>query len=94
MLLFIAIGITAAPNQLQRCFKIVACPETGWEFVWVYRLHGNYQPIINSAELLGGDFWSLPHTRQLITEHPDQFAPSFVRIITESDTRQIHTKAG
>jgi isopentenyl-diphosphate Delta-isomerase len=66
--------------RLERLFKIEACPETGEEFVWVYRgFHqGPFQ--LNPAEISFGQ-WLHPDDleKQFITS-PNLFAPSFVYV--------------
>jgi isopentenyl-diphosphate delta-isomerase type 1 len=74
------LGIAVAPDALRRCFKVAACAATGQEFVWVYSLRGDYRPVINPAELAGGEFWPLAEVRRQIAAHPGQFAPAFVLI--------------
>lgn len=64
----------------QRLFKINACPETGYEFVWVYRLEGDYTPRPNPAEIEAGGFWSLADLQAAMGQHPRQFAPSFIKV--------------
>jgi isopentenyldiphosphate isomerase len=88
------LGLKLPPTKLQRLFKIAACPETGWEFVWVYSVVGDYQPIINIEEIESGAFWSLPAVQRLVAEHPEQCAPSFCRIIAEIHARGLSSRLG
>ena len=83
------LGLALAPHQLTKLFRVEAAPETGWEFVWVYRVQGAYQPVINLSEIQAGRFWSAAELAQLIAQHPAQCAPSFVRIWHEFQRRQL-----
>ena len=83
------IGLALSVGQLARHFKIEACLETGWEFVWVYSLASDERPIINRDELESGEFWTAEHIRSLLAVNPDQFAPAFVLIFNEFDRRGL-----
>ena len=75
-------------------FKIDACAETGWEFVWVYSLQGRFVPEINPTEIESGRFWTLAAVAALVRDQPDQCAPSFRRIFREFDERHLWPGAG
>jgi isopentenyl-diphosphate delta-isomerase len=77
------LGIEVLPPALQRLFKIDACAETGWEFVWVYRLRGDYQPKPNPAEIESGKFWSEIEVVEQIRDAPRRFARSFIKVFDE-----------
>ena len=77
------LGLDVPAQGLTRCFKIAACPETGWEFVWAYRLCGDYRPQINREEIESGCFWSLAQIEHMVAEQPELCARSFVRIFRE-----------
>lgn len=66
--------------QPQRLFKIHACPETGHEFVWVYRLTGDYLAQPNPHEIESARFWPLSELETALRLYPDQFAPSFIKV--------------
>ncbi len=83
------LGIEVSPPALAKLFKINACQETGWEFVWVYSLRGDYAPHVNPAEIEEGEFWDLAHVRVAMAEQPERFAPSFRRIFLEADERGL-----
>jgi isopentenyldiphosphate isomerase len=64
----------------QRLFEIAACPETGQEFVWVYRceLEGPFKLQWSEVETGG---WFAPEVVTHWTQNwPEDFAPSFVLI--------------
>ena len=83
------LGLLIPIGRLSRHFKVEACEETGWEFVWVYSAVTDEQPRIDLTELESGDFWTLEHTRSLLRVSPEQFAPSFVQIFDEFDRRGL-----
>jgi isopentenyl-diphosphate delta-isomerase type 1 len=83
------LGIRVLRQELVRLFKINACQETGWEFVWVYTLRGDYAPHVNPSEIEAGEFWNLARVRAEMAEQPERFAPSFRRILFGVDTRGL-----
>jgi len=87
------LGLEIRHDQLNKHFKIAACSETGWEFVWVYSVRGAFSPIINPTEIVEGAFWEIDAVRRLVVEHPKQCAPSFCRVFREFDTRGLLSSA-
>jgi isopentenyl-diphosphate delta-isomerase len=83
------LGLTVSPDQLQKHFKVEACEQTGWEFVWAYSLRINEPPRINPHEIESGRFWSPAQIRTRLASHPSEFAPSFARIFEEFDRRGL-----
>lgn len=77
------LGIEVPLREFVRKFKINACLDTGWEFVWVYTVRGDYRPHINAGEIEAGEFWDLDRVRDVIDKHPEQCAPSFSRVVHE-----------
>jgi len=78
------LGFTLPRRHLRRHFKIPASRETGWEFVWVYSVHGDYRPQPNPDEIESGAFL----TRDEVETLPD-CAPAFRRIVRELRTRGL-----
>ena len=83
------IGLVVAVGRLSRHFKVEACEQTGWEFVWVYSFVTDEQPLINLAELESGEFWTTEYTRSRLLANPEQFAHGFVRVFNEFDHRGL-----
>jgi isopentenyl-diphosphate delta-isomerase len=83
------IGLVVPVDRLSRHFKVEACEQTGWEFVWVYSFDSDEQPRINLAELESGEFWTPEYTRMRLLANPEEFAPGFVRIFSEFDRRGL-----
>ena len=77
------LGLALPATALTRCFKIAAGPETGQEFVWVYRVVSDQPPIINPAEIVAGAFWSPARLRDVVEQQPQVCAPSFRRVWRE-----------
>ena len=83
--LYEELGLDLPSSALQKCFQIAACRETGWEFVRVYAAQGDYRPVINADEITSVAYWPLARIRSLISEQPDLWAPSFVRVLHEME---------
>jgi hypothetical protein len=63
--------VTAQPKRL---FKIDACPETGQEFVWIYRCEGEGPFSLHPEEIEQGD-WFMPEAiERWLKERPGDFA--------------------
>jgi isopentenyl-diphosphate delta-isomerase type 1 len=71
-------------KPLQRLFKIPACAETEQEFVWVYRCESEGPFTLNAEEIERGDWFSTERVTQWTRERPQDFAPAFVFIWSES----------
>jgi isopentenyldiphosphate isomerase len=83
------IGLLVPAEQFSRCFNIEACEQTGWEFVWAYKVVTDQVPRINLDELESGNFWTPRHIRSLIVANPQHFAPAFALIFTEFERRGL-----
>lgn len=81
------LGLEVERSQLGKHLKINARPETGWEFVWVYSVRGDFRPIVNPVEITDGAFWDVNAVRRLAVDHPEQCASSFCRVFLECDRR-------
>lgn len=70
------IGVRVATPP-ERWFRLDACPETGWEFVWVYRLQYDGPITVDPAEIQYGE-WVFPREATArVAVRPDEFCPSF-----------------
>ena len=70
-----------------RLFKIEACPETGQEFVWIYRCEAEGPFSLHPEEIETGG-WFRPETiDQWMRERPHDFASGVVRIWRELAAR-------
>jgi len=64
----------------KRFLRVEAGRETGWEFVWVYRLVHPGPFVLNPEEIDGGAWHAIDEVTRLIAEHPDDYSPSFRHI--------------
>jgi len=83
------LGLSVIPREFRKLFKIAACAQTGWEFVWVYCLQGDYQPRINLDELANGAFWPVERIMSAIAATPETFTPAFIRVTEECRRRRL-----
>ncbi|MEI7730567.1 MAG: SlyX family protein [Verrucomicrobiota bacterium] len=70
----IGLELTECPERL---FKINACPDTGMEFVWVYRSESEGPFRLQPEEIETGTWFSPEHLDHWLAEKPSAFAPSF-----------------
>lgn len=61
----------------ERLFKINACPDTGMEFVWVYRCQSEGPFQLHPEEIDTGAWFAPDQLDRWLSEKPDDFAPSF-----------------
>ena len=73
----IGLKTAAAPVRL---FKIDARPETGQEFVWVYRLEAEGPFTLHPDEIETGGWFAPEKITQWIADRPEDFARAFVLI--------------
>ncbi len=74
---------------LDRLFKIDACRETGWEFVWVYRCRAEGPFTLHPEEIAAGRWFSPPVLTDWIAARPQEFASSFPLIWREMMRRGL-----
>ena len=67
-------------GPLTRLFKLDACPETGWEFVWVYRCEADGPFSLHPEEIEEGRWFTVTALEPWIRERPDDFS-STLRLI-------------
>ena len=69
------LGLRAAVPA--RWFRVEACEQTGWEFVWVYRLRDDGPFELQASEIERGE-WLLPDEITLrMRRRPDDYTPAF-----------------
>ena len=73
----IGLRVDRAPR---RWLRLAACPETGQEFVWVYRLEAEGPFALNREEIERGAWFAPAALAGLIRRQPEQFAGSFCLI--------------
>jgi isopentenyldiphosphate isomerase len=70
------LGLTLT-GTMERLFKLEAGPDTGQEFVWVYRCRGEGPFVLPPAEIECGDWFEPDTITRWIKERPAEFAPTF-----------------
>jgi isopentenyldiphosphate isomerase len=63
-----------------RLFKIDGCPETGQEFVWVYRLEAEGPFILHPDEIESGGWFAPEKVTNWMAESPKDFARALLLI--------------
>ena len=71
----IGLVVTQTPERL---FKLDACPETGWEFCWIYRCASEGPFVLHPEEIETGDWFAPEFVTQWVKAKPDEFASCFV----------------
>jgi len=71
----IGLHLTQPP---QRLFKIDACPETGWEFCWIYRCESEGPFVLHPDEIETGAWFAPGAVTKWVHEQPEDFASCFV----------------
>ncbi len=63
-------------DRPQRMFKLEAQPDTGWEFVWVYRLEHEGPFTLHPDEIERGDWFAPEEVDRWLKERPEEIAPA------------------
>ena len=69
------LGVTAT---LERIGSISARPETGWEFIHLYRASHDGPFRLNPAEIDTGGWFTVPQIERWMAARPDDFASGFI----------------
>lgn len=73
------IGLTLTQTP-ERLFKIDACPETGWEFCWIYRCANEGPFTLHPEEIETGAWFAPDAVTKWMNGKPEDFASAFVLI--------------
>jgi isopentenyldiphosphate isomerase len=73
------LGLTlpCVPNRL---FKIDACPQTGQEFVWIYKCQSEGPFVLHPDEIETGDWFDPRQISSWMAERPQEFAGALLLI--------------
>lgn len=74
------IGLFVAEGGLTRWFRVEACAQTGWEFLWVYRLTHAGPFVLNADEIECGGWFPLAEVTAWMREKPVEFTPALLVI--------------
>ncbi|MSU65283.1 MAG: NUDIX domain-containing protein [Opitutus sp.] len=61
----------------ERWFRVEPCVETGWEFVWVYRLRHDGPLTLEPKEIQYGEWVAPAEISQRMAASPENYCPSF-----------------
>lgn len=67
----------SGPLAPERWFRLTACPETGMEFCWVYRLHHEGPFRLQDSEVRGGGWFKPTSVDRWLSAAPEEFASAF-----------------
>ena len=72
------IGVHQALGETpMRWFRIEACEQTGWEFVWVYRLRYDDPLMLDPLEIQYGEWVAPAEISARVASRAAEFCPSF-----------------
>lgn len=74
------IGLEVAPGVPERILRLAACPETGEEFVWVYRVGSEGPFVLQPEEVDRGEWFHPDAIEGWVTRRPEDFASAFILI--------------
>lgn len=77
------LGVDLPAHAFQKLGELDAGPETGWEFVWVYRVDGDFPVTPHPGEIERVGYMSRHQLEVLLAEHPETCAPAFRRIVKD-----------
>ena len=83
------LGLVIPVGTLQKQFKIDACADTGWEFVWVYTGPVLSPVVPNPDEIESVTALSRSQIETLLATQPESCARSFRRILSYVFTRHL-----
>lgn len=66
----------------RRWFRLGACAQTGWEFVWVYEEYSEGPFVLHPAEIEQGAWFEPAAVSRGVSERPEEFTPAF-RLVWE-----------
>jgi len=61
----------------ERWLRTAACVETGWEFLWVYRLNGEGPFTLHPEEIETGEWLPIVEVKRRLQATPELFCPAF-----------------
>lgn len=70
------LGLTLAKPP-ERWLRLRACPETGNEFVWIYRARSNGPMVLNPDEIMDGGWFATSQVHDGVANSPEDFSESF-----------------
>lgn len=80
------------PRPPERWFRLSAGVETGWEFVWVYRMKSEGPLVLHPEEIERGEWLEPREIAARMAAGPEQFCPSF-RLIWSRAQAEFNSRA-
>ncbi|HEY0945330.1 MAG TPA: NUDIX domain-containing protein [Opitutaceae bacterium] len=80
----IGLAVESVP---ERWFRLAACQETGWEFVWMYRLQNDGPFVLHPAEIEHGAWFAPAEVTAAIAARPREFSGAFRHLWAEAVAR-------
>jgi isopentenyl-diphosphate Delta-isomerase len=72
------IGVRLSAGSVPtRWFRVAACEQTGWEFVWIYRLRYDGELTLDPLEIQFGEWVRPAEVSARVGRTPEEFCPSF-----------------
>ena len=71
------IGVLVQSADLQRWLRVEACAQTGWEFLWVYRLSHEGPFVLHPEEIERGEWVEPAELTARMERAPQDFTPAF-----------------
>ena len=69
--------VIGTEHELEPLFKLEASPDTGCEFVWVYRFRSEGPFVLHPAEIERGEWFTISEVSHGIVERPKEFTRPF-----------------
>ena len=70
------LGITLAETP-ERWLRLEPCPDTGWEFCWVYRLNHDGPFVLHPEEIETGEWLTTDEVRHRLAARPEDYCTAF-----------------
>lgn len=67
----------------EKVLKVDACEDTGFEFTWLYKIHHEGPFVLHPEEIDDGKWIDIEGLRNWISNHREEFAPSFLCLWTQ-----------
>ena len=84
------LGLVIPLGTLQKQFKIDACADTGWEFVWIYTGQSSAELVVpNPDEIESVTALNRTQIESLLATQPESCARSFRRVLSEIFNRGL-----
>jgi len=83
------LGLALPSGTLTKHFQLPATEETGWEFVWIYSVRGDYRVTPHPGEIERVDYLSRQQLADLLIARPETCARAFRLIVREAIARGL-----